>query len=288
MVHLPLLILLLVPQSSALADEPVGMIVHVAGQVQLQHRFAPTSSARLADFLYTGDQVTTAFGNATILFCPSSETISAKDDSTLEVQARNVRLVKGPAPLRQKAERCPLLRVALGSESVERIGGLRARGYPPIPIYTGGTIASVRPTFEWAGVDGAQSFRLTLSGADGAPIWQYQLNSARVVYPESQPPLAPGRYEWEIRAESNGKTIASQSAGFEVKPRSFSTYSVADDAIALLRAAELEQAGYFAEAAALFRKLKEQNPADPRIRRHLAWLYWNAGLPIAAEAELKN
>ena len=289
MVHLSLLILLLAPQNSAPPNDPVGMIVHVGGQVQLQHRSAPKSPARIADFLYAGDQVTTAFGNATILFCPSSETIAAKDDSILDVQAKNVRLVKGAVPVRQKTERCPLLRVALGSETVERVGGLRARGYPPMPVYTGGTISTTRPIFEWASVAGAQLFRVTLSRPDGTTIWQRQLSTATsVAYPESEPPLGPGQYAWEIRAEASGKTIASQSANFEVKPRSFAAYPSADNTMALLPATEREQAGYFAEAAAFFRKLKELNPTDQRIRRHLAWLYWNAGLPVAADVEAKN
>ena len=56
----------------------------------------------------------------------------------------------------------------------------------------------------------------------------------------------------------------------------------------LMRATELENAGYYSEAAAFYRELREESPDDVRLTSRLAWLYWNSGLIIAAGEEKKR
>src|SRR5262249_10577859 len=143
------------------------------------------------------------------------ESIVLRDDSSIDIAEKSVRAVKG-TPLRQKEQRCPLLRVELGSETLERPGGLRARTSPTIPLYVGGPIRVSQPLFSWAPIPGSETYRLTLRDNAGATLWQEVTTGLSVRYPASKSELRPGSYEWEVRAVAGAKTLAEQSAAFEV------------------------------------------------------------------------
>jgi hypothetical protein len=51
-----------------------------------------------------------------------------------------------------------------------------------------------------------------------------------------------------------------------------------------MRAVDLENKGYYAETARLYRGLRGDSE-DLRLTRRLAWLYWNAGLLVAFSRE---
>lgn len=278
-----LLFMAAVPVQDRPSGQPIGMILQVQGQAQIQRRSALQTTARVADFLYAGDHVSTGFGRATLLSCPSPETVTLKEDTEVELNTDALKTLRGQILSRVKVETCPMLRVALGSETLERVGGLRARGFPPIAIYLGGPVSSSRPVFEWATLTAAQTFHLVVRDSKNSVVWEHRENTSRVTYPS---PLPPGDYQWELRAESDGKTIATQSANFEVKPSSLAAPDAQTPS--LLRAAALEQSGYYSEAAAEFRALRASDPGDIRITRHLAWLYWNAGLLTASNEETQK
>ena len=264
---------------------PVGMILMADSAVQVQRGTARTP-ARLGDLLYAGDRVTTGTGQVTFLYCPSSERLTAKNGMTVELGPR----VANTAGLTRAAAKCALPQVALGSESLERVGGMRARGNPPIPIYLGGTIASNRPTFSWAPFPGTQQYRLSLTDADGKVLWEYRGAAPAATYPQTMPALGEGEFRWEVVAQADGKTLAEQSAPFTVKSNAeLSAVPAANDAASVfLRATELENAGYLAEAAAYFRMLRDSNPGDERLSRRLVVLYWNAGLIAAVNDEMSK
>ncbi|HEY3129925.1 MAG TPA: hypothetical protein VGL91_10735 [Acidobacteriota bacterium] len=265
---------------------PIGMVLQVKGDVQIQ-RSGAKKRANLGDLLYPSDHVMTGLGEAMFVFCPSNERVMLKNHTTLDVTAQSIRVVKGAPPTRQKASACVLPRVALGSESMERVGALRARGYPPILLYVGGPITTSHPLFHWGPIPDAKIFHLTLRDENGSAIWEHETSSTSVAYPESAPALAEKSYQWEVRAEKDGKIVAQQAASFDVKPnRELSRASAGDAAERLLLATELENAGYYAEAADFFRQLSEAHPDDTRLTRHLSWLYWKAGLVTAMNQEL--
>ena len=169
---------------------------------------------------------------------------------------------------------------------MERVGGLRGRGYPAIPLYLGGQISQSRPLFEWGEIEGADSYQLTLTTEDGLPVWEESVSSTSVRYPASRPPLEEKSYRWEVVAERRGEIAGQQAANFTVKPDPSLPGLVGDDPGSLLvRAAAFENAGYYAEAAALYAELRGEE-LDPRIGQRLAWLYWNSGLIAAANVEL--
>ena len=241
---------------------------------------------KLADLLYPGDQVVTTTGQATFLFCPSAERASIKNGTRIELTAAAMTPRAGAPPVKAPA-RCALPKVALGAENLERIGGMRPRGYPPIAIFVGGPVTNPRPAFEWAPVAGAASYQITLTNEAGATVWQYKAATPPVPYPASMPALIDGaNYQWEVRAEADGKILGQQGAMFQVKANPQLARASGDDfGGKLTEALELEDAGYYAEAAARYRVLRQVHPDDDRISRRLIWLYWNSGL-IAAAQEL--
>ena len=264
-----------------------GMVLGVSGKAMLQ-RGTAQSSPRLAEMLQTGDRIRVESGNLTFLFCPSSERIVLSAGTTVELQANALRVVGGPQPSRESTK-CALPQIALGKESLERIGGVRGRGNPPITLFTGGPLTTTRPIFEWIPVAGSPTYQLTVKNSDDDVVWQQQTSETRVTLPAGVAALPSGTYSWEVRARADGKIVGEQSANFEVKPApELSAASAKDAAAMLLQATALENAGYFSEAASYFRELQKTDPSDERITRRLAWLYWNAGLVMATNDQLQK
>ncbi len=56
----------------------------------------------------------------------------------------------------------------------------------------------------------------------------------------------------------------------------------------MIDATELENKAYYAEAADLYRRIRDQQDSDTRLTRRLAWLYTKAGLSAAANDELEQ
>ncbi len=265
----------------------LGIVSQLNGQVFIE-RGSARSAARLADLLFPGDRITTAAGQAVFLFCPSSSMFTVTNRTTVELGATGVKTLKGAAPAKVQAK-CLLPRIALGSESLERFGGLRARNEVPLALYLGGSVSTERPVFRWEPVSGAQTYVLTLRDANqDAEIWQTSTEKTSAAFPESLPPLGKTQYEWEVLAKSGRTTIARGMASFEVKPNPELSRTHASPEERLLRAIGLENEGYFAEAALQFREIRDAGPEDARLTRHLAWLYWNAGLIVAANDELRR
>jgi len=147
-------------------------------------------------------------------------------------------------------------------------------------------VSMTHPFFEWAPVAGNPTYQLTLKNEDGDTIWQTRTTQTNASYPENMKPLAPGLYNWEVRATADGKIVGEQAVNLEVKPGKSGTRT-SDAALVLLEATRLENEGYYAEAAAYFRTLWKADPKDERLSRHLAWLYFNAGLISAMNDQLQ-
>lgn len=276
---------ILTSAQSAVAAESVGMVLRVSGEAELL-REAETRALLLGDLLKAGDRVRLQEGSATFLFCPTSERVTLEGAVTVELSAHGLTVVAGAAPTRTPARRCALPKVALGHESTERIGGLVARGLPPIPLFVGGAVASVRPAFAWEPVEGEPTYEVSVRDQWGGVVWEVETDESGLTYPEDQSGLEPGKYHWEVLARINGETVAQQSARFQVKPdEELATLTPENPGDRLIIAVELENAGYYSEAAAWIRALRQENPEDARLTQRLMVLYWNAGLIPAANLE---
>lgn len=279
------LMLLTSTHASGESEEPVGMVL-VASEDAFIERKGEREPAQLAALLYTGDRVVTASGKLTVLFCPTSEQLEVAGGSRVMLSDLSWKQEEGPPVIPKAAGRCVLPRVALGKESLERVGGLRPRGYAPIAIYLGGPITSANPCFEWDEVDEVEAYHLWIRNDQGRVVWEKRTSENRIRYPDSDPILDPGRYSWEVQARKGTEVLGQQTAWFEIRPNpELKEREFEGPADLLIQAAQLEQDGYFAEAAALFRRLRDENPDDVRLTSRLAWLYWNAGLMRASVEE---
>ena len=271
-----------IPQNDA---QPVGMILAVSRDVSVERK-GQTNAARLADLLLQGDRLTARGGRISFLFCPSQEQVTLRGTATLQLGPDQMELIEGSAPARTQAGGCALPRVALGRESLERVGGLRARGYPPIVLYLGGSTLNSHPSFEWEPVEKADSYQVALKNALGVVIWEDEAEHTSVAYPESMAPLEKSDYQWEVTAIADGETVAQQRANFSVRPDSELERQMGHHPTDhLVRATPLENAEYFSDAAGHYRELRKAHPDDVRITRRLTWLYWNAGLIAATNQE---
>ena len=287
------LVLILVSSSNLMAgptlqDEaaPVGMILQTNGEVFLESDEA-RDAARMGELLSPGDQMIVSSGGATFLFCPSEEKVTLSSGTSIELTSDSIELVSGEAPQRENVGGCALPRVSLGRASLERVGGLRARGHPPIALYVGGTISQAHPLFRWEAIEGSDSYNLTLRSEMGVTVWEHSTDSPNVAYPDSMAALEEGKdYQWEVQALGEEEILAEQRANFVVRSdSSLPERSGSDPIDQLLWATMLENGGYYAESADYLRELREAHPEDIRLTRHLAYLYWNAGLISAANQE---
>ncbi len=276
-------IALCAPPLAASEDDPVGMVLRTQGD-SLLRRSGEERPVRVADLLYPNDLLTAA-GSVSFLFCPESKTYTASPGSTLKLTAQGVQSQQGAAPASADSRRCALPRVALGAESLERAGAIRVRaaGIPEVPLYLGGLVHSSRPRFAWGKVDKASEYRLTLRSEEGEQIWRTTTPGAAADFPTDSAPLEKGIYEWQVEAVQDERVIAEGRTRFEVRPDPGLAGLANDDS--LLSAVELENAGFYSEAAAIYRNLRRESPGDARIVRHLDWLYRQAGLTAASDAE---
>ncbi len=264
-------------------ESAVGMILGSTGEARLIHD-SETSEPRLAQLLYAGDIITVDIGEVSFLFCPAVETVTVGAQTSVKISS-NLEVIRGSRLEQKPARRCTLPRVALGSASLERIGALRARGYPPIVVFLGGRIRVDRPTFRWQAVENARTYELLLRASSGQEIWATETMETVLEYPTDQPALDPGGYSWILTARGEEGIVGEQRARFEVRPDPSLVLSTSNDSKErLLRAAELENGGFYSEAAEIYASLRQDSP-DERLTRHLAWLYWESGLIAAAKAE---
>lgn len=263
--------------------DPVGMVVQGQGK-SIVSRGGQERAVQVADLLYPDDLLTVE-GSLSFLFCPESRIYTVATGSALKLTADGVRAERGGEPSHREARRCSLPKVALGQESLERTGAIRVRsaGIPEIALYVGGLLSSSRPRFEWRPVDDAKSYRLTLRSESENVIWRTETDRAAADFPSDLAALNEGFYDWEVEAMLEERTIAAGRTRFEVVPDPEMAALAHEDS--LLAAIDLENRGFHSEAAAIYRRIGRGSPEDGRIAHHLAWLYLQAGLIPAAEAE---
>ncbi len=269
------------------AQDPLGMVLMVSGEARfIRGQPAP---ARLGDLIGEGDVLEVTSGKATFVLCPEARRYVVSAGSTVRFSADGA-VFSGPDPVSAPAGPCSLPKVRLGTESLERVGGLRPRGKPPMEVYLGGTVSSGSPRFAWKPVEGAELYRLQITDESGRRLWETATAASSVVY--NAQPLPEGWYNWTLWAERGNEILAEQNTGFEVRYAGRQASPAADGNGAdpgamLLEAFRLENLGYHAEAAGIIRDLLGEHPDDARLRRRLAWLYWKAGLLPAFQAELQ-
>jgi hypothetical protein len=265
------------------------MVLQATGTVTIQHENAKRP-ARIADLIYAGDRLETdARGAAVVEYCPAGQKLSIGAGSAILFAAFSFRAAKGAAPS-TAVLKCSLPQVALGSESLEHVGAMRGRGDPPLTLYTGGALATARPLLKWEPAAGAKQYKLSITDENDKMLWSVERPAPlSELLMDASITLKPGTsYRWELAAEADGKVVGRQATSFEVKPNAELASVPADPAVRLQHALALENAGYFAESAEIFRQIRAAQPDDARLTNHLVWLYWNAKLIEATNRELAH
>ena len=316
MLYLPILLLLSALSVPAQDSAPSGMILLVKGQVELA-RGGVNRPVRLGELLFSGDRLSVGDGEAVFVHCPLGKRMRLGPGTVALLSANQVKSRSGPEAEVLDDRECAIPKVALGAESLERIGGMRPRGKPPMTVYLGGRISTGRPVFRWRPVKGAQTYQISVSDELGRVIWSAETRGSSLDFPDGEVELADGWFSWKVTALNDSEIVAQQTTPLEIRHSDTAadgqtagqddseivaeqttpleirhSDTAADGETAgqdelLLRAVELEDRGYFAEAASCLRRLGSAYPADERLPRRVAWLYWKAGLLPAFNEQMQ-
>ncbi len=287
MLYLPILLLLSALSVPAQDSAPSGMILLVKGQVELA-RGGVNRPVRLGELLFSGDRLSVGDGEAVFVHCPLGKRMRLGPGTVALLSANQVKSGSGPEAQVLDDRECAIPKVALGAESLERIGGMRPRGKPPMTVYLGGRISTGRPVFRWRPVKGAQTYQISVSDELGRVIWSAETHGSSLDFPDGEVELADGWFSWKVTALNDSEIVAQQTTPLEIRHSDTAAdgQTAGQDEL-LLRAVELEDRGYFAEAASCLRRLGSAYPADERLPRRVAWLYWKAGLLPAFNEQMQ-
>jgi hypothetical protein len=287
MLYLPILLLLSALSVPAQDSAPSGMILLVKGQVELA-RGGVNRPVRLGELLFSGDRLLVGDGEAVFVHCPLGKRMRLGPGTVALLSANQVKSRSGPEAQVLDDRECAIPKVALGAESLERIGGMRPRGRPPMTVYLGGRISTGRPVFRWRPVKGAQTYQISVSDELGRVIWSAETRGSSLDFPDGEVELADGWFSWKVTALNDSEIVAQQTTPLEIRHSDTAANGeTAGQDELLLRAVELEDRGYFAEAASCLRRLGGAYPADERLPRRVAWLYWKAGLLPAFNEQMQ-
>ena len=144
----------------------------------------------------------------------------------------------------------------------------------------GGTTTEERPTFQWAEVDGADGYRVTITDAGGARIFSTTTRSARLEGTSLSKPLAAGAdYVWKVTAldaptPAEGATalhVATATERALVRAIVEAVEARGRGAVAdLVTAQALLRRGFAAEALPFVRRYVERAPGDATGQATLA------------------
>jgi len=157
-----------------------------------------------------------------------------------------------------------------------------------------------RPSFRWRPVDGAQRYRLTLSGDEG-DLWTKEVTTTGLEFPEDAKPLAgPGDYMWRLEAWSDRGRLREEESAFHVLgPERRDEVQAQIDRIAagaggadaaathFLAGSYLYASGLYGDAAAHFEALGRIAPDSPAPHEALGNAYRAMGLMDLAVAEFE-
>lgn len=144
----------------------------------------------------------------------------------------------------------------------------------------GGTTTEERPTFEWADVDGATGYRLTITDAEGVRVVTTTAKTARLEGASLPKPLVAGAdYVWKVTAldaptPADGATAlhvatAAERAAVRELVTGISG-AVGRDLVDLVTAQTLLRRGFAAEALPYARRHAQRAPHDATARDTLA------------------
>ena len=281
------------------AENPVGVITEVKGQVQIKRAGKGAwQPARVNMPVYAGDVLRTGSNGKVVVWTPTGRAQTLGPKKTVSVNpVKGVRdslwrEVWGSFVSRMKSNFSEenLATVAAARTPVS----LPAKNRLVLLSPRNTKVLEERPTFVWTDVENAKGYRVMVGFFDDDKrVWETVVNRNSLRYPDDAPELKPGKvYIWQV--EAIGVPNASESAWFavlhpaEARDIKFALQqlrSKAPDFIAysLVAASFLESRGCYSEAISNLKVALKQSPHQPEPRFLLANLYENIGLSEHAQ-----
>jgi hypothetical protein len=193
-------------------EKPVGLIYEFSGKVELISKAGKTVPLRPKQLNYVFSEDRLKVGpdaQLTVGFFKDYHWEKMKPGE-IEIAADHGE----PADLCERKEAPEKLRGPAGKNAVEAVGSGKGAGLvfrdavaiqqiPRITPVVGEAIASDRPEFTWAPIDGASGYQVTLTfvGSD-RPVWSTQVSEASAKFPIEKNPLMRKRiYNWQLIAQ---------------------------------------------------------------------------------------
>lgn len=149
------------------------------------------------------------------------------------------------------------------------LGGGQVKLLAPIGLQ----ILELVPEFRWEPVAGASEYRFSLSGDKGTSVFEARVAEARVALPSERTLVAGAGYAWRVTAVRPGAPEQSGTGGFTTASTDLAEevrrYRPAEGAPVsdlVIYALWLRQAKLDAEAERVWRKVREQRPAEPVLK----------------------
>jgi hypothetical protein len=281
------------------AENPVGVITEVKGQVQIKRAGKSVwQPAKVNMPVYAGDVLRTGSNGKVVVWTPTGRAQTLGPKKTVSINPVRVardslwREIWGSFVNRMKS--------TFSEENLTTVAAARAPTSLPTknrlvllsPRNT--KVLEERPTFVWTEVENAKGYRVTVGFFDGEKrVWEIVVNRNSLRYPDDAPELKPDKiYIWQV--EAIGVPNASESAWFavlhpaEARDIKFALQQLrnkAPDFVAysLAAASFLESRGCYSEAISVLKAALKQSPHQPEPRFLLASLYETVRLPEHAQ-----
>ncbi len=278
----------------------VAMVLHVEGDVFVQHAQEPARHATVMRMLYAADRLrASADGRVTLVFLGDDHLERVKPNAEATVGKTGCAPADSVEKLRSPGADKPALRTGVrtlqgrrGATAVFRSGDLPKTAPAVTPMF-GTTVLSDRPSLTWQAADKATGYRVQLTRAGSYRVlWIVQAAQPHLTYPADQEPLTRGRtYLWRvtaIREEAPEEQVIDSkfSVSTEAEAKEVSDLAAfaksSDPADIALAALAYQAYGLYGEAMILYERLAGIAPASPELLMTLGAYYDRAGRPADA------
>ena len=247
----------------AQAASQLGLLTLVSGKVEILRAGEKASlPARPADFIEPGSRVVTGPRSETVfLFCPQRRSARILENSEVEFEAGQMKVLKGKISEERDLPTCHLPEgLVLSSASRMQSGTLRMRGLELALISPSHTkVSLLQPEFRWNPVEDATRYELRLLDQAQNILWSQDLSGTEAkIPPEASVLSLGGRYWWRVTALDQTGIVSEAGSDFQVLPR--------------------ENAEVLRVSDAALRRLMEENPKDAGPLYLLAFLYEENGV----------
>jgi hypothetical protein len=298
---------LLVAASAAFAaSEPLAIVASTRGEVLVtSSRGGKPVKAAFGRALQKGDKVSVSPGGAATLFFNDGNVIELGERSSVTVGGKVGAKGQAVAPELPSEVYSQVTRFVTGGSretGLVALSTLRGEsdGTPLILSPRSTDVLETRPLLRWRAVEGAQKYRVILTGEQGE-VWRRDATGTELSYPADAAPLGPDAdYLWEVQAFSGQAKLRGETSGFHVLPpaqveavrlnlsKIEESAGATSPAACFLAGSYLYGRGLYQDAAAQFERLKALDPDSPASHEAMGKVYRAVGLMDLAAAEFQQ